>query len=109
MKKTNMEKKAAQCPRCGSSVIVKNGSDANGKKKFLCKDRSRQFVENPRNKTISDAEWRIADKLPVERISSAGIAGAVSVSKRWLQEYVKKNEMKSKKGLSICHATEKSS
>jgi IS1 family transposase/transposase-like protein len=96
MKKTNMEKKAVQCPRCGSSVIVKNGSNANGKKKFLCKDCSRQFVENPQNKTISDAEWRIVDKLLVERISLAGIARAVSISKRWLQEYVKKkrNEVK---------------
>ncbi len=88
--KTNMEKKAVQCQRCGSSVIVKNGSNANGKKKFLCKDCSRQFVENPQNKTISDAEWRIVDKLLVERISLAGIASAVSISKRWLQKYVKK-------------------
>lgn len=85
-----------QCPRCGSSIIVKNGSNANGKKKFLCKDCSRQFVENPQNKKISDAQWRIVDKLLVERISLAGIARAVSISKRWLQEYVKKkrNEVK---------------
>ncbi|HSQ86540.1 MAG TPA: hypothetical protein VLM43_17655, partial [Desulfobacterales bacterium] len=48
------------------------------------------------------------DKLLVERISLAGIARAVSISKRWLQEYVKKKEMKSKKRLSICPATEKS-
>ena len=73
-----------QCPRCGSSVIVKNGSNANGKKKFLCKDCSRQFVENPQDKKISDAQWRIVDKLLVERISLAGIARAVSISKRWL-------------------------
>ena len=98
-----------QCPRCGSSIIVKNGSNANGKKKFLCKDCSRQFVENPQNKKISDAEWRIVDRLLVERISLAGIARAVSISKRWLQEYVKKNEMRSRKRLLKCQEMEKSS
>lgn len=85
-----------QCPRCDSFTIVKNGSNANGKKKFLCKDCSRQFVENPQNKRISAAEWRIVDNLLLERISLAGIARAVSISKRWIQEYVKKkrNEVK---------------
>ena len=92
MKEDKHGEKAMQCPRCGSSIIVKNGSNANGKKKFLCKDCSRQFVENPQNKKISAAQWRIVDKLLVERISLAGIARAVSISKRWLQEYVKKTE-----------------
>jgi len=91
-----------QCPRCGSSAIVKNGSNANGKKKFLCKDCSRQFVENPQNRRISDAEWRIVDKLLLEKISMAGIARAVSISKRWLQEYVKKNGIMSRERLSAC-------
>jgi hypothetical protein len=35
------------------------------------------------------------DRLLLEKISMAGVAGAVSISKRWLQQYVKKNEMKS--------------
>ena len=77
------------------------------RRSFTCKDCSRQFVENPQNKKISDAQWRIVDKLIVERISLAGIAGAVSISKRWLQEYVKKKEMKSRKRLSTCPETEK--
>ncbi|MCW5200833.1 hypothetical protein VU07_03365 [Desulfobulbus sp. F4] len=59
-------------------------------KKFLCKDCLRQFVENPQNRQISDAEWRTADRLPLEKISAAGIAGAVSISKIWLQEHIKK-------------------
>lgn len=78
------------CPKCGSSCVVKNGSIANEKKKFLCKECSRQFVENPQNRQISNAEWRIVDRLLFEKISIAGIARAVSISKRWLQEYIKK-------------------
>jgi transposase-like protein len=89
-----------KCPRCESSSIVKNGSIANGKKKFLCKECGRQFVENPQNKQISDEKWRIVDRLLLEKISLAGIARAVSISKRWIQEYVKKKEMKSKCKLS---------
>ncbi|MCW5198510.1 IS1 family transposase [Desulfobulbus sp. F4] len=41
-----MEKTAVPCPKCGSSYAVKNGSVANGKKKFLCKECPRQFVES---------------------------------------------------------------
>ena len=79
-----------QCPKCGSSAVVKNGSIANGKKKFSCKECSRQFVENPERRRITDAEWRIVDRLLLEKISTAGIARAVLISKRWLQIYVKK-------------------
>lgn len=96
-----------QCPKCGSSYVVKNGSIANGKKKFLCKECSRQFVEHPQNRQISDAEWRIVDRLLLEKISIAGIARAVSISKRWLQEYIKKNGMKSEERLSACLKLEK--
>ncbi|WP_417914545.1 transposase-like zinc-binding domain-containing protein [Candidatus Electronema sp. JM] len=95
-----MEKKAVQCPECGSLNIVRNGSIANGKKKFSCKECSRQFVENPERRKITDAEWRIVDRLLLEKISMAGIARAVSISKRWLQDYVKKNAMKSESRLS---------
>jgi transposase-like protein len=73
-----------------SSSIVKNGSTANGKKKFLCKECGRQFVENPQDNKISDEKWRIAGRLLLEKISLAGIARDVSISKRWIQEYVEK-------------------
>ncbi|MCW5206000.1 IS1 family transposase [Desulfobulbus sp. F5] len=96
-----------RCPRCGSSDIVKNGSIANGKKKFMCKECLRQFVEDPQSRQISDAEWRIVDRLLLEKISMAGIARAVSISKRWLQEYVKKNGIKSESRLSACREMEK--
>ena len=90
-----MDKKTVQCPKCGPLNIVRNGSIANGEKKFSCKECPRQFVENPERRRIADAEWRMIDRLLLEKISMAGVAGAVSISKRWLQQYVKKNEMKS--------------
>lgn len=96
-----------QCPKCGSSYVVKNGSIANGKKKFLCKECLRQFVEHPQNRQISDAEWRIVDRLLLEKISITGITRAVSVSDGWLQEYIKKNGMKSEDRLSSCRKMEK--
>ncbi|WP_140048560.1 IS1 family transposase [Thioflexothrix psekupsii] len=38
-----------KCPRYQSQAIVKNGSINSGKQKYACKDRGRQFVENPQN------------------------------------------------------------
>ncbi|WP_417914045.1 hypothetical protein [Candidatus Electronema sp. JM] len=73
-----MKKKAVQCQECGSLNIVRN----------YCKKR---FHSKWKEK-ISDAEWRIADRILFEKISMAGIAGAVSISKRWLQDYVKKTQ-----------------
>ena len=58
------------------------------------------FSANPKKKQISDEKWRIVDRLLLEKISLAGIARAVSISKRWIQEYVKKKEMKSERKLS---------
>jgi transposase-like protein len=97
-----MKETAMRCPKCDSSSIIKNGSISNGKKKFLCKECSRQFVECPERRRISDSEWRIVDRLLLEKISIAGIARAVSISKRWLHEYIKKNGMKSEGRLSAC-------
>ncbi|WP_417913751.1 transposase-like zinc-binding domain-containing protein [Candidatus Electronema sp. JM] len=61
--------KIMQCQKCDSLNIVRNGSIANGKKKFLCKECSRQFIENPERRCIADAEWSIADRLLLEKIS----------------------------------------
>ncbi len=77
-----------KCPRCNSENIVKNGSIHNGKKKFICKDCGRQFVENSANKPISEEKKKLIDKLLLEKIPLAGIARVVEVSKKWLQDYV---------------------
>lgn len=77
-----------RCPYCQSTDVVKNGSNAVGTRKFLCKSCSRQFVENPKNKKVSSEQKRIIDKLLLEKISLAGIARVVGVSERWLQSYI---------------------
>ncbi len=76
------------CPNCSSNNIVKNGSIASGKQKFMCKDCGRQFVENPENKIIPDSTIELIEKLLLEKIPLAGIVRVVDVSKRWLQYYV---------------------
>ena len=76
------------CPNCYSKEIVKNGSNAVGTPKFLCKTCRRQFVENPIQSRVTDEEKALIDRLLLERISLAGIARVVGVSERWLQHYV---------------------
>jgi IS1 family transposase/transposase-like protein len=77
-----------QCPKCGSRRIIKNGSTRHKKQKYQCNECHRQFVENPKSRTIPPYKIEIIDKLLLERISLAGIARAVGVSIRWLQNYV---------------------
>ena len=47
-----------------------------------------QFVEHPDKKVIDSQTRELVDRLPVERISLAGIARAAQVSEQWLQQYV---------------------
>ena len=79
-----------RCPRCNSEAVVKNGSIHNGKKKFMCKDCGRQFIENPTNKPISEEKKKLIDRLLLEKLPLAGIARVVGVSAQWLQDYVNK-------------------
>lgn len=76
------------CLYCHSTEVVTNGSNAVGTPRFLCKSCRRQFVENPKNKRVSNEQKQLIDKLLLERISLAGIARVVGVSMRWLQTYV---------------------
>jgi transposase-like protein len=73
------------CPYCGSRTILKNGSTHHKKQKFLCQDCRRQFIENPQKKIISEEQKNTAKDLLLERISLAGIARALKVSKTWRQ------------------------
>ena len=45
-------------------------------------------MENPTNVVISSETKALIDRLLLERISLAGIARAVQVSEKWLQDYV---------------------
>jgi insertion element IS1 protein InsB len=86
---TNFTKKviAMNCPTCQSENIIKKGSIHNGKQKYACKDCHRQFVLEPENGISIDTK-ELIDKLLLEKIPLAGIARAVEVSERWLQDYV---------------------
>jgi transposase-like protein len=78
----------SNCPECGSSQVIKNGTIHHGKPKFACKECGRQFVENPQSHRISEEAKALVDNLLLERISLAGIVRATGVSARWLQYYV---------------------
>jgi insertion element IS1 protein InsB len=77
-----------KCPKCESEAIIKNGSIHTGKAKYRCKGCGRQFVENPQPYRISEEKRGLVDRLLLERVSLAGIARVVGVSKRWVQTYV---------------------
>ena len=89
------------CPHCQSERTVKNGSTHNKKQKHKCKDCGRQFVENSTNKTISSETKKKIDGLLLERISLAGIARQVGVSKTLLQDYVNKKSAETPREIKV--------
>jgi transposase-like protein len=76
------------CPYCNSIDIVKNGSNAVGTPKFLCKSCARQLVESPKQQRLSDEPKGLIYTLLLERIPLAGIARVTGVSERWLHSDV---------------------
>jgi len=89
------------CPACGSSRVKKNGSAWKKKQKYQCNDCRRRFAENPQNKIISDSEKKIIDNLLFEKIPLAGIARAMNVSERWLQDCVNKKYAETPKEIKV--------
>jgi len=89
------------CPRCDSENIVKNGNTAYGKRKHMCKDCRKHFIENPDDRRISDEKKELIDKLLLERISQAGIARVVGVSERWLRSYIDEKYKSVKKEIKV--------
>jgi IS1 family transposase/transposase-like protein len=76
------------CPNCNSKDVVKNGFIHNGNQNHKCKACGRQFVEEPRQKLISEETKALINKLLLEKIPLAGIARVCDVSETWLQDYV---------------------
>ena len=75
------------CPKCESSLTIKNGSRKNEKQNFKCLSCGRQFVANPSpHYQIPQETMDLVDRLLLEKIPLAGIAGSKSV-RRWLQTY----------------------
>ena len=81
-------KSSLKCSDCHGDNIVRNGSNASGKKKYLCKNCGSQFVENPEHRIVPGSTKEMIEKLLLEKIPLAGIVRVVGVSKRWLQYYV---------------------
>jgi len=72
------------CPSCSSTDTKKNGHIHNGNQNHFCNACGRQFVENPEQILISDAQRERIGKLLLERIPLRGICRVEGVSLRWL-------------------------
>ena len=76
------------CYYCGSVNIVKNGKTYYGKARGRCKDCSRQFVFERRNRSLSPEQKRRIELLLLERISLEGICRALEISAYHLYRYM---------------------
>ena len=78
------------CPACGASRWKKNGFTKSGKQNHTCLECGRQFVRDPQQKRISEAERETIRGLFNERISLRGICRVMKVSMDWLLEFYQK-------------------
>jgi IS1 family transposase/transposase-like protein len=76
------------CPQCGSTQFTKNGHIHNGKQNHLCKACGRQFVLFATNRTISEEQRALVERLLCEKISLHGICRAVGIGITWLMRFM---------------------
>ena len=76
------------CPECGKTKTKKNGHIHNGKQNNRCKECGRQFVNDPKQKIITEEEKERIRKLLLERIPLRGICRVMGVSFGWLLGFV---------------------
>lgn len=72
------------CPECGKTKTKKNGHIHNGKQNNRCKECGRQFVNDPKQKIITEEEKEQIRKLLLERIPLRGICRVMGISLGWL-------------------------
>ena len=76
------------CYYCGSVNIVKNGRTYYGKARGKCKDCSRQFVFERRNRSLSREQKRRIGLLLRERISLEVICRVMEIAACRLYRYM---------------------
>lgn len=76
------------CPACGSTKVVKNGSTYYGKARLKCKQCSRQFVTHRQHSPLSSECKRRIELLLAERISLEGICRVLEIKPHQLYTYM---------------------
>ena len=76
------------CPKCGKTKTKKNGHTHNGKQNNRCKECGRQFVNDSKQKIITEEKKEQIRKLLLERIPLRGICRVMGVSLCWLLGFI---------------------
>lgn len=76
------------CPACGSTNLVKNGSTYYGKARLKCKRCARQFVQMRTYQPLSNDSKRRIELLLAERISLEAIWRVIEIEAHQLYTYM---------------------
>jgi len=75
------------CPRCGSTVVLLNGTGRCGTQNHLCRDCGRQFVLDPRRGPVGDEKRQLVERMLLERLGIRAIARVTRLSRSWVQRF----------------------
>ncbi|KAF3362030.1 hypothetical protein PHSC3_001341 [Chlamydiales bacterium STE3] len=76
------------CPLCNSIIIKKNGHIHGGKQPHQCLSCGRQFVLNPKKKSISEEERVKIRQALFKKLSFEGICRNFNVNTPWLLRFM---------------------
>src|SRR5438270_698056 len=85
---------ATSCPRCKSRHVVRNGDNRSGTPSYRCRSCGRRFVERPRKGPVSDEIKSRVEKLLGGGMSVRAAAYSAGVSRSWLQDYARQNNLR---------------
>lgn len=90
-----MHNKPVKCPRCGSTEIMKNGINANGKQRYICNNKEcdgKSFIlEYSYNGAAPGIDEKIID-MTANASGIRDIARVLKISKQKVQDTLKKQQ-----------------
>ena len=79
------------CQYCTSPKLVRNGLAADGRQRYLCRDRAKRSREAPRSQAYTPAEREQILRTYEERSSLRGLTRIFGVSRTTVTAWLKKS------------------
>jgi transposase-like protein len=79
-----------RCQHCESQNMVRNGSAADGRQRYLCRDCGRRCREQPRTNAYTQEERETILRAYSERSSWRGLSRTFGVARNTVTNWIKK-------------------
>jgi transposase-like protein len=87
---------SVSCPQCQSPEVVRNGTTANGRQRYLCRTCGRRSTADPRPNGYTAEQRELILRAYQERSSLRGLTRTFGVPRHTVTSWLKKKRLRSR-------------